>query len=63
MSQHVADGTLSECGSYVAVALTTQDFYGRDVPNPVHLTVDTTMTNNEMAIEVRDPFRPTSASR
>lgn len=28
-----------------------QDFYGRDVSNPVHLTVDTTMTNNEMAIE------------
>lgn len=40
----------------------TQDFYGRDVSNPVHLTVDTTMTNNEMAIEVRDPLRPATAS-
>jgi hypothetical protein len=31
----------------------SQDFYGRDVANPVHLTVDTLMNNNQMAIEVR----------
>ncbi|KAK3280920.1 hypothetical protein CYMTET_11261 [Cymbomonas tetramitiformis] len=28
-----------------------QDFYGRDVPNPVHLTVDTNMTDGHMAIK------------
>lgn len=28
-----------------------QDFYGRDVANPVHLTVDTLMTGDQMAVE------------
>mmetsp|Transcript_35473 Transcript_35473/g.63280 ORF Transcript_35473/g.63280 Transcript_35473/m.63280 type:complete len:283 (-) Transcript_35473:80-928(-) len=27
-----------------------QDFYGRECPSPIHLTVDTTMTNNQMKI-------------
>jgi hypothetical protein len=44
------------------ICVTAQDFYGRDVSNPVHLTVDTTMTNNEMAIQVRHSLRPASAS-